>query len=99
MTKLFADLELKKQKMEEAEGKERKRERDEADAIAHKAKKEKEWKEEWEVCWHNMVKGHCHYISNINRPVKLDGWTAGEVSRRARARKRRRNQPDSSHQN
>lgn len=50
MTKLFADLELKKHKMEEAESKDRKRQRDEEDAVEHKAKKDKEWKQEWEVC-------------------------------------------------
>lgn len=49
MTKLFADLELKKQKMEEVECNERKRQRDEETAIGFKAKKDKEWKQEWEV--------------------------------------------------
>ncbi len=49
MTKLFADLELKKQRMEEAEANERKRQREEEDAIEIKAKKEKEWKQEWEA--------------------------------------------------
>lgn len=49
MTKLFADLEIKKQKMEEQESKERKRQREEEEEVAEKAKKEKEWKQEWEV--------------------------------------------------
>lgn len=50
MAKLFADLELKKQKMEDMESKERKRQRDEEDAIELKAKSAKEWKKDWEVC-------------------------------------------------
>lgn len=49
MTKLFADLELKKHKMEEAESKDRKRQREEEDLIQLKAKKDKEWKKDWEV--------------------------------------------------
>lgn len=49
MTKLFADLELKKKKMEDQESKERKRQRDEEDATELKTKKEKEWKSDWEV--------------------------------------------------
>ena len=49
MTKLFADLELKKQKMEEQESKDKKRHREEEDAVELKAKREKEWKSEWEV--------------------------------------------------
>ena len=36
MTKLFADLELKKQKMEEQESKDKKRQRDEEDAVEFK---------------------------------------------------------------
>lgn len=54
MTKLFADLELKKQRMEEAEANERKRQREEEDAIELKAKKEKEWKQEWEASGHTF---------------------------------------------
>ena len=49
MTKLFADLELKKQNMEEQESKDKKRQREEEDAVELKAKREKEWKSEWEV--------------------------------------------------
>ncbi len=49
MTKLFADLELKKQKMEERETNDRKRQREEEDAAEEKIKKEKEWKQDWEV--------------------------------------------------
>jgi len=49
MTKLFADLEIKKKKMEEQESKEKKRQRDEEEAIDQKAKRDKEWKSEWEV--------------------------------------------------
>ena len=49
MTKLFADLELKKQKMEEQESKDKKKQREEEDAVEFKVKKEKEWKSEWEV--------------------------------------------------
>ena len=49
MTKLFADLELKKQKMEEQESKDKKRQREEEDAVEFKVKKDKEWKSEWEV--------------------------------------------------
>ena len=50
MTKLFAELDIKKQKMEEQDSKEKKRQREEEEAIEVKAKKEKEWKTEWEVC-------------------------------------------------
>lgn len=64
MTKLFADLELKKQRMEESESKERKRQRDEEDALEAKVKKDKEWKHEWEEAqvnrvdsWRNFQKG------------------------------------------
>ena len=49
MTKLFADLELKKQKVEEQESKDKKRQGEEEDAVELKAKREKEWKSEWEV--------------------------------------------------
>ena len=49
MTKLFADLELKKQKMEEQESKDKKTQREEEDAVEFKVKKEKEWKSEWEA--------------------------------------------------
>ncbi len=36
--------------MEERDIHERKRKREEVDEIKEKAKKDKEWKEEWEVC-------------------------------------------------
>ncbi len=39
--------------MEERDIHERKRKREEVDEIKEKAKKEKEWKEQWEVCLHN----------------------------------------------
>ena len=41
MTKLFADLELKKQKMEEQESKDKKRQREEEDTVEFKAKERK----------------------------------------------------------
>ena len=49
MTKLFADLELKKQKMEEQESKDKKRQIYKEDAVEFKVKREREWKSEWEV--------------------------------------------------
>lgn len=87
MTKLFADLELKKQKMEKAEGEDRKRQREEDDLIVTKAKKDKEWKQEWEVyCKLHVVKGHQITLPN-SRPLKSVGWTAGGTSRKAVARR------------
>ena len=68
MTKLFADYELKRQKMEEVDANDRyvqergaereelgcmffqkTREREEKEELVEKAKKEKEWKQEWDV--------------------------------------------------
>lgn len=73
MAKLFADLELKKQKMEDAESKERKRERDETNAITHKAKKDKEWKQDWEV-WHACGKRSSPLQTPpLFRPLNLAG--------------------------
>ena len=65
MTKLFADLELKKQKMEEMESNEKKRQREEEDAIELKAKVAKEWKQEWEVSlYHALPRGNSNDMQN-----------------------------------
>lgn len=49
LTKVIADLEIKKKQMEEREHNERKRQREMEDELEAKAKREKEWKKEWEV--------------------------------------------------
>ena len=49
LTKVIADLEIKKKQMEEREHNERKRQREMEDELVSKAKREKEWKQEWEV--------------------------------------------------
>ena len=49
LTKVIADLEIKKKQMEEREQNERKRQREMEEEIEAKAKREKEWKKEWEV--------------------------------------------------
>ena len=49
LTKVIADLEVKKKQMEEREQNERKRQREMEEEIEAKAKREKEWKKEWEV--------------------------------------------------
>ena len=49
LTKLIADLEIKKKQMEEREHNERKRQRETEEETEAKAKREKEWKKEWEV--------------------------------------------------
>jgi len=76
MTKLFADLELKKQKMEEAESKERKRQREQEEALELKTKKEKEWKEEWEVPTFNQCHLWCHQCALLQaaRTQRVDSW-------------------------
>ena len=77
MTKLFADLELKKQRMEESESKERKRQRDEEDALEAKVKKDKEWKHEWEVCWQRIELARDHHpLPNLQEAQvnRVDSW-------------------------
>ena len=49
LTKVIADLEVKKKQAEEREHNERKRQREMEEEIEAKAKREKEWKKEWEV--------------------------------------------------
>lgn len=49
LTKVIADLEIKKKQMEEREHNERKRQREMEEEIESKAKREKEWKKELEV--------------------------------------------------
>ena len=46
---MFVDLDLKKKEMDERDANERKRKREEEDGVKTQAKKEKEWKEQWEV--------------------------------------------------
>ena len=55
LTKLIADLEIKKKQMEEREHNERKRQREMEEETEAKAKREKEWKKEWEVRKHEFV--------------------------------------------
>ena len=66
MTKLFADLELKKQKMEEQESKDKKRQRDEEDAVEFKVKREKEWKSDWEVGITRLLLHVASFLESIN---------------------------------
>ncbi len=49
LTKLFVDLDLKKKSMDERDAQERKRLREDEDTIKDQIKKDKKWKEDWEV--------------------------------------------------
>ncbi|XP_065908382.1 dnaJ homolog subfamily C member 8-like isoform X1 [Dysidea avara] len=49
ITKLFADIEIKKKEMEKAEERDRKRQLDEEQKQIDAIKKEKEWKQEWDA--------------------------------------------------
>jgi DnaJ family protein C protein 8 len=50
LTKLFADVEMKKKKLEERDQSERKRQKEQEGAEQDKVKRQKEWKQDWDVC-------------------------------------------------
>ena len=93
LTKVIADIELKKKQMEEREHNERKRQREMEEEIEAKAKREKEWKKEWEVCHFNLQ----GFVTDtvlllIIRTQGAIELTAGGISSRKALKRRRRKQ-------
>ena len=75
LTKVIADIELKKKQMEEREHNERKRQREMEEEIEAKAKREKEWKKEWEVCHFNLQGFVTDMVDNQDtRSDRIDSW-------------------------
>ncbi len=89
--------------MEERDIHERKRKREEVDEIKEKAKKDKEWKEQWEVCKPIIIAIYEVMGSEIVcRRLEQSEWTAGDHFKTVKLRRRKRAKvslQDSSHQN
>jgi DnaJ family protein C protein 8 len=79
LTKLFADVEMKKKKLEERDQSERKRQKEQEGAEQDKVKRQKEWKQDWDAKRNDRVdswrtfqqKGKKRKMSGGLKPPKL----------------------------